>query len=166
MSRPRRFLLTAIRDLPELDLVKGEVIRVDRNMSPPVTRLPPDREPDPAVDGCHDPAFLSDLALAVFMSRPRSYWPADKFNPAFTVTPSYIGAQNTLENLVWEMRGNLSAEQARANERRELRASVTAALARPVEVAPVERHAAALLGSVGYQRLARSLTRVRRTAPA
>jgi hypothetical protein len=65
--------------------------------------VPPDRAPDAVLDALTDATVIGDLARLVFRSRlcsPASFGP-----PAFAVTPSYVGAQHTLEGVEAELRG-------------------------------------------------------------
>jgi hypothetical protein len=87
--------------------------------------------------------------------------------PSFSVTPSYAGAQWTIENIRNEQEGWKSDAKKRGEALRARNAALKSALAAPLEAAPHEHHAAALLGTKGYHRLARSLARIRRpTSPS
>lgn len=105
-----------------------------------------------------DPDYLQALATIVFRSRRHI---AGREGPALTVTPSIIGAQRTIEHLHAELRGWETSAKRRAEELREIRRAVRAALATPAETAPPERHASGLLGTEGFHRLAESLGKLR-----
>jgi hypothetical protein len=107
--------------------------------------------------------YLDRLSMAVFRSRPG----VAEGPPALSVTPSMIGCQRVLEHLWYELHSGEPSPKERAAQRRARAAAVTAALAAPLESAPRETHASAILGTVGFHRLAKSLAHIRAgTSPA
>jgi hypothetical protein len=150
MSRPRRFTIEVLCDIPDLGLRAGEVIILDRGSPMPVSC-----KGASVLGRFKDPAWaLSVLASTVHVSRLLE-------SPVVAVSPSYLGARATLENLCWEMQGGRSLEAETGEALRALRRAVRDALAAPDACSPPEPHAAALLGSEAYRRLAGSLRRLR-----
>jgi hypothetical protein len=168
MSRPRRFILTANRDLPELGLRCGNVeIPITAGAQIIVDRRHPIGPVTVGNLSIADPEVLRKLSRMVFLSRPGMLArPGNRSEaggelPPFTVTPSYIGAQWTLENIHAELMGWTDSAEKRATERRARQQAVREALAAPLEVAPREPHAAALLGMSAWSRLANWLESIR-----